>query len=194
MFITKKHLSRRTSFAVQVWPSDCRSSTPWFPRGPCSHRRGAEASYGLHVSAARRDHGALDAGRRRHELRAVADPPAVRAVQKAVDDRQRAREQAGHCAAGPCAQPGHVAQLCHSGAEPGAAWRCDDRSDGGRADRPGHAAAITRVATEGRGGKRRLRSHVRLQLRRHDLVPLADDAAADGIRSAQAVRAALRSG
>ena len=33
--------------------------------GARSHRRGAEASHGLHVPAARRDHGALDAGRRR---------------------------------------------------------------------------------------------------------------------------------
>ncbi len=42
--------------------------------------------------------------------------------------------------------------------------------------------------------RRRLRPQLRLQLRRHDLVPHAVDAAADGIRSAQAVRAAVRPG
>ena len=50
------------------------------------------------------------------------------------------------------------------------------------------------VATEGPRRRRRLRSQLRLQLRRDDLVPHADHAAADGVRSAQAVRAAVRPG
>ena len=50
------------------------------------------------------------------------------------------------------------------------------------------------VATEGRGGGGACDRELRLQLRRHDLVPHADDAAADGSRSAQAVRAAVRPG
>ncbi len=50
------------------------------------------------------------------------------------------------------------------------------------------------VATEGRGGNGACDRHVRLLLRQHDLVPHADDAAADGGRPAKAVRAAVRPG
>ena len=53
----------------------------------------SEAAHGVHVSAARRDHGSVDARGRGHELRADADPQAVRAVPEAVDDRQRTGEQ-----------------------------------------------------------------------------------------------------
>jgi hypothetical protein len=42
--------------------------------------------------------------------------------------------------------------------------------------------------------KWRVRSHLRVQLRLDDFLPISNDAAADGIRSAQAVRAALRAG
>ena len=45
--------------------------------GAGSHRRRAEAAHGLHVSPARRDHGAVDAGRRGYGLRADADSQAA---------------------------------------------------------------------------------------------------------------------
>ena len=65
MFITKKHLSRRTFLrgaGVAVGLPLLDAMVPAWT-ALAAHRRGAEASYGLHVSAARRDHGALDAGR-----------------------------------------------------------------------------------------------------------------------------------
>ena len=61
-----------------------------------------------------------------------------------------------------------------------------------RAHRPGHAAAVARGRDRGRRRQLELRRDVRLQLRAHDLVPHADDAAADGGRSGQGVRAHLR--
>ena len=193
MFITKKHLSRRTSFAAQVWPSDCRSSTPWFPWTVLRRPPRREASYGLHVSAARRHHGALDAGRRRGELRAVADPPATHAVQETADDRQRTREQASHCAAGSQLNPGtwlscvtpEASQEPHGGVtidQMAAARSVRTRRCHHLKSRPkdavetAHAIAPTAAATA-----RRSRS-------------VTHDTAADGIRSAQAVRTALRPG
>ena len=63
-----------------------------------------------------------------------------------------------------------------------------------RAHRSGHAAAVARSRDGSPRRRRILRPRLRLQLRRHDLVPFADHAAADGDRSAQAVHPAVRSG
>jgi hypothetical protein len=50
------------------------------------------------------------------------------------------------------------------------------------------------VATRRAWRQRRVRPHLRLFLRQHDLLPHAHDSAADGSRSAEAVRAVVRTG
>ena len=69
----------------------------------------------------------------------------------------------------------------------------DDRSDRGEADRPGDAVSVAR-AGDGRFHRvcRRLHGRLQLRLREHDLLELADDAAADGDQPARGVRAAVR--
>ena len=67
MFITKKHLSRRTVLRGarrRRRPAAARRDDPGVD-GAGADRRAAEAAHGVHVPPARRDHGALDAGRRR---------------------------------------------------------------------------------------------------------------------------------
>ena len=70
---------------------------------------------------------------------------------------------------------------------------CIDRSARRQADRPGHAVPVARA---GDGGLHRLHRgvHERVQLRihQHDLVELADDAAADGVQPAHGLRAHVR--
>ena len=77
-------------------------------------------------------------------------------------------------------------------AEPRAVRRRHDRPDRRAPHRPGNAAALARGRDRGGRRRRRVRRHLRLQLRPHDLVPHADDAAADGVRAAQGVREDLR--
>ena len=113
MFITKKHLSRRTFLrgaGVAVGLPLLDAMVPaWTALAQTA--ASAEAAHGIHVPAARRDHGAVDAGGRGRGLRADADPQAARAVPEAADDRQRPREQAGDRAAGARAQSRHLAEL-----------------------------------------------------------------------------------
>ena len=78
--------------------------------------------------------------------------------------------------------------------QPRSLRRRHGRPDRGAAHRPGHAAAVARGRHRGSRRRRRLRPQLRLQLRRDDLVPHAVDAAADGVQSAQAVPAPVRPG
>ena len=131
----------------------------------------------------------------RRGLRADADPQAARAVPEAPDHRQRARQQAGRerrrCTRS-CRAPGCRACSRAISHEPHGGVTVDQIA--AAAHRPGHAAAVARGRDGGAGRRRRVRPQLRLQLRQHDLVPHADDAAADGAQSAQAVPAALRPG
>ena len=63
----------------------------------------------------------------------------LEAVQEANDDHQRTGEQGGDRASGPCAESGHLAERSRSAQEPGSLGRQDDRSDDCGQDRPGHA-------------------------------------------------------
>ena len=197
MFITKKHLSRRTFLRgagvavglplldamVPAWTALAQTAAAPKPR--------MGFMYLPHGAIMEQWTPAADG----QQLRADADPQAARAVPEAADDRQRPREQAGDRAAGARAQPGDLAELRDAARRPGAVRRRHRRPDRRRAPRPGHAAPVARSGDRGaQRQRRRLRSQLRLQLRRDDLVPHADDAAADGIRSAQAVRAAVRPG
>ena len=120
----------------------------------------------------------------RPRLRLEADPRAVRAAQEVHDRRQRSRQQAGRELRGARDLPGDVAdRACTPRQVTAPQRRRHGRPDRGAPHRPGDAAAVAR-ARDGRGRRRRgVRRHLRLQLQPHDLVPHADDAAADGVRS-----------
>ena len=71
----------------------------------------------------------------------------------------------------------------------------DDRSGRRQADRPGHAAAVARSGDRRfHRLRRRLLAGIQLRLPEHDLVELADHAAADGDQPADGVRAPVRPG
>ena len=197
MFITKKHLSRRTFLRgagvtvglplldamIPAWTALAQTAASPKPRMGFMYL----------------PHGAImdqwTPAAEGHELRADADSQAVRAVPEAVDDRQRTGEQAGDRAARARAQPGNLAELRDAARGPGTARRRDRRSDRRRAPRPGHAAAVARSGDRGtrrQGGacdRNYGCSYGGTISFRTPTTPLPD-----GSRSAQAVRAALRSG
>ena len=106
MFITKKHLSRRTFLRGAGVAVGLPLLDAMIPAWTALAQTAAQPK--PHMGFMYLPHGAimeqLDAGRRGHRLRADADPQAARAVQETADDRQRAREQAGDRAAGARAQ------------------------------------------------------------------------------------------
>ena len=110
------------------------------------------------------------------------------------DDGVLEHRQPGAHRPGACAVAGHVAVGRASRDQPGAARRHHHRPDRRAADRPGHAAAVARSRDRRPRRRRILRPRLRLLLRRHDFVPHADHAAADGDRPAQAVHPPVRSG
>ena len=68
------------------------------------------------------------------------------------------------------------------------------RSDHRTADRSGHAVPVARIGDRGLHGlHRRVHQRVQLRVHQHDLVELADDAAADGVQPADGLRAHVRS-
>ena len=85
-----------------------------------------------------------------------------------------------------------VAEADRSGRRP---REHDDRSDRRQADRPGHAVPVARGRHRGLHRlRRRLFAGLQLLVHEHDLLELADDAAADGHQSAGGVRADVRPG
>ena len=155
MFITKKHLSRRTVLAAAASRSRCRCSTRWFPRATRSRRpRRRRSRARVHLLSARRDHGQVDAGRRTGaELRASRDPEAARAVHaststvvsglgnKPGESRRRARDHAGH-----------VALLRAPERSARSRTVASPRPDRRAAHRPGHAVAVARDRHRRAGG------------------------------------------
>ncbi len=69
-----------------------------------------------------------------------------------------------------------------------------DRSDGGPAHRTGNAAAVHRGGGDGTRRKRGMQRHVWLRPREHHFISHADDASADGSGSPQALQQAIRGG
>ena len=156
MFITRKHLSRRTvlrgagvarrAAAARRDDSGCH--------GAGEDGRRAEAAPGLHLLPAWRDDGAVDADDRGHGLRAAADPRSrwqpfqreltiVSGLETSPAKPRRA-----------CADAGHLAVLRASAArrhEPYGGVTIDQIA--AAAHRPGHAAAVARSRDgEGHGG------------------------------------------
>ena len=111
--------------------------------------------------------------------------------------RQRPRAQGGRHDRRPFAEPHDVAERRPPETDAGRRRVCrrDRGSDRRAADRPGHHAAVDRARHRGSlGADRRLRSRLRLHLHEHAVVADADDAAADGDQSAEGLRADVRPG
>ncbi len=94
MFITKKHLSRRTVLKG----AGCSIALPlldaMIPAGTAlaQDRGSREAATRVHLLPARRDHGSLDADGRGQGLRDLAHPEAAGAVQEQAHHRVGAGE------------------------------------------------------------------------------------------------------
>ena len=95
MFITKKHLSRRTmlkgaGFATGPAAAGCHDSGG---NRACGHRRRGAAAHGLRIFSARRGDEQLGADQHRHRLQDLADPGAAGSVSAVHDHRQRPAQQ-----------------------------------------------------------------------------------------------------
>ena len=203
MFITKKHLSRRTFLragGVTVGSAAADRDGAGGHRARADGGR-AQAAHGILLPAARRDHGQhalrrgdepLDAREARPRFRPEADPGAVRAAPEIHDRRQRARQPHGREPGRSRDPPGHVALVRGAAAVADAERRHLGRPGRRARDRAGNAAAVAGVRHRRERRQLGLRRHVRLQLCAHDLVPHADHAAADGGRSRQGIREDLR--
>ena len=202
MFLTKKHLSRRTVLKA----AGVSLSLPLLDAMIPAHTALAQTAAAAKLRAGffYIPHGAImwntpygpasrrvDAERRRRRLQAEPDSVAARAAQALRHVVRQPREQgaaglrahdrAGHVAVGREAGPeGH-------GRDDGA----DDRPDDRREDRRRLRAAVARGVVGDDDAERGLR-HGRVLLQLDAVVPQRDDAAADGVQPAQGVRAAVR--
>ena len=175
MFVTKKHLSRRTvlrglgaTVALPLLDAMIPGS-----HGARAHGGRADAEARLHLLSARRDHGA--SGRRQPKARASSS-------RRCSSRSRRSRASSRSSAASRTSTPrvrrtrSRRARGCRASAprishDP--VRRRHGRPDRGAAHRPGHAAAVARGCDRGSRRRRRLRPQLRLQLRRDDLVPHA---------------------
>ena len=201
MFITKKHISRRTFLrgtggaivALPFLDSMVPAQTPLQ-----EHGREPEDAVRLLLRAARRDDGQVDAGDGRQRLRVHRDPEAARAVPRAGERDQRPGasvcRRCGRrgCLGGRQSHPrgGGVPDRRGSRARSARASRRVGGPGGGEAHRTGHSAAVARAVD--RRSRARLRGVVQLRLPQLDLVEVADRSAADAEQPSAGVREAVR--
>ena len=203
MFLTKKHISRRTVLrgAAPCWR--CRFSTRWCRRATALAQTAARAEAAVRrpVRAAR--HGARATGCRRRKARwrpscrSTGSRSSRSAKQTVILSGLHSRSAepppgvtgADHWVA--------AAFLCAEQAEEDGRRRRlrrhDDRPDHRAEDRAREPDAVD--AAGGRGSRRQLeqlRRRLQLHLHEHDLVGVADLAAADGAEPAGGVRADVR--
>ena len=194
MFITKKHLSRRTFLRGL----ECAVGLPLLDAMiPARYGFGAncgetDASNGLRVFPTRLCDGQVVAQRVRLEIRAsLSNPQASGTVQGPVDHRQRPEKQTGREHIGACDDCRNVVDVHDSGRQPDGADRSERGPVSRPEDRPGYALS---VAGTFYGGRRPVRSDARMQLRLYRRVPYGDATAADGVQPAEGVLPTLRSG
>ena len=200
MFITKKHLPRRTflrgvgaTLALPLLDAMVPARTLLAKTA---------ASPASRLGFVYLPHGAImdrwTPAQRGRGLRVLADPEAARAV-----PRPRRRRQRAAATAPPTRTAVHSLSPTTwlSGVRPKPTQGVDAyaghhrRSDRGAAHRPGHAAAVDGARDRRSvGPDRRLRPRLRLHLHEHAVVADADDADADGDQPAQGVRADVRPG
>ena len=203
MFITKKHLSRRTflraggaTIGLPLLGAMVPAATALVPNGG-----GRQAAAWVLLPAARRHHGQypprrgdepLDARPHRARLRLEADSRAVRSASEVPDGGERPRQSHGREPVGARDLPRHLAHLRRAAEVANTECGRVDRPNRRSPHRPRDAVAVAR-ARDGRARRQwRVRRDVWLQLQPHDLVPHADDAAADGSGPRQSVRENFR--
>ena len=197
MFITKKHLPRRTFLRGMGVTLALPLLDSMIPARTLLAQTAARPSPRLGFVYV--PHGAImanvDADRRWRRLRVHADPQAARAVPRPAERRQRARPPGRRHHRGPLAEPDDLAERRAPQGDAGRRRlrRRHRRPDRGAGDRPGHDAAVDGAGHRGSlGPDRLLRPRLRLHLHEHAVVADADDAAADGDQSAQGLRADVR--
>ena len=192
MFISKKHLSRRTVLkgvgAAVALPLARRDGAG--AHGARADGGGPDAALRHDLHPARRHHGRLDAEEGRHRLRAARHLEAARRASRALQRRHgpllRRRERALG-----------VPRLL-LGVRARAARQLDraqhvDRPSHRAEDRPRHDVPVDGARDRGQlEHLRHLRRRLPLHLHGHDLVAHADAAAADGAEPARRVRAHVR--
>ncbi len=155
MFITKKHLSRRTFLRAGGATIGLPLLGAMIPAATALAQTAAaaETAHGVLLPAARRDHGehalrrgdeSLDAGQGRPRLRSQADPRAVRGPEEIHDRRERPRQPRGRKPGRARDPSGHVAHRRATAAFADAELGRVHRSGRGTSDRSGHAAAVAR--------------------------------------------------
>ena len=182
MFITKKHLERRTFLrgmgAAMALPLldamiPARTALAATAATPTPHMGFIYFPHGAIM-----EHWTPADGR--HHLRSPHHSQAAGAFPEAAYRGQRPGEQARHQPGGARHHARNMAELRTSARQPGSFLRADYRSDCRGAHRPGHAAAIDRNSDRRPRRRRFLRSRLRLQLLGHHFVPHSHHAASHG--------------
>ena len=193
MFISKKHLTRRT-FLKGLGATVALAAARRDGAGLRGHRH-QEPAHRLRLRAARDGHEPFYAGHGGQRLRVQGHQSLARAVSRPVEHREPPAPSRRRLDGRAFVEPDDVA--LRRPAEADARRRRlrgrHRRPNRGRRHRPRHAAAVD-------GGRdrrplgidRRLRSRLRLHLHEHVVVAHADDADADGDQSAQGIRADVR--
>ena len=209
MFITQKHISRRTALKGLGVTMALPFLEAMVPAGAAGEGGDGEGAPGGHRDGARlgRRHGdwrqevPVVAGGDRVGVRSEPEQSrAARAVPRAPHDHQqhrRAQRRSVH-AAGDWRRPfPRQRGLPHPGPSQADAGLRRPRGDVARSAlraevRPGHADSLDAALHRERGPGRRLRLRLLVRLHRHGELGIADRAAADGPRSARGVRHAVR--
>ena len=159
---------------------------------------GGAAAHALRrrLRAQRRHHGTVDADRRRAGLRVLADPEAARAVPRFAGRRQQPDPRAARRVGGDHAvsAAGWLTGVARSGPKPKTSSRgiTIDQVVAGQIGQDTPFPSLELATEDFTGYIGACTTRLQLRLREHDLVELADDAAADGDQPARGVRAAVR--
>ena len=201
MFITKKHISRRTVLRAPARPSRCRFSTRWCrPRRRWRKRRPTRSRDSSAASCRTAWPPAIGFPRRRARWRGASlHLQAARTVSRPHGDHERTAFALRRAASGrdrrrPLGRRGvPLRQQTQEDRRRRRLRRHHHRSDDRAEDRPGQPDALD-AARRRRSGRQlqQLRRRLQLHLHQHHLVVHADLAAADGAESAGRVRAHVR--
>ena len=196
MFITKKYLNRRTVLrgagAMIALPL-LDAMIPAAHRAG-QHRREAAREAGVRLLPAWRHHGEVDAGEGGHGLRAGARfSSRCKPFQKQLTIISGLGNRPGESQAVHAIVPATWLSCIIRSRGRNPTWRSRRTRSPPSTSARTHRCRRSRSPPRRSRRRRRVRSRLRLQLLRHDCLPHADHAAADGIQPAQAVPAPVRS-
>ena len=173
MFITKKHIPRRTflrgigaAVALPLLDSMIPASTVLAQTA---------ASPKLRMGFIYFPHGAImdqwtpKTDGKDFQISPILQP--LEPYQEAVDDCERAGQQAGNLASRACVESGNLAQLRIASQDAGAICGNHRRPTRGPTSGAGHTVSVTRGRDRIQRRKRHLRPQLRMQLFRHHFVP-----------------------